>query len=104
MDAALRLASVQTVRLPWVTRAPRGSRGSSGQRADRGALKEAACSFEVPIRSGRHRGVRSLLKEAHHELAHQCTWVCKPHSCSPLVHEEIATALESLEVARQEWI
>ena len=49
---AFRLASVQTVSLPWVTRAPRGSRGSSGQRADSGVPKEAECSFEERIRVG----------------------------------------------------
>ena len=45
------------------------------------SLKEFECSFEERVRSCRHRGVSLLLKEVHHELARQCMWVCKLHSC-----------------------
>ena len=42
----------------------RCNKKNSGQRADRGVLKEAECSFEVRIRGGRDGGVGMLLKEA----------------------------------------
>ena len=61
-----------------------------------GCMKEE-CSFEARIRGGRFRCVGVPLKRdrALHDLAHQCTMACRPHSYSQLLHEEITHALES---------